>query len=154
LLEIYIYGYLNRVQSSRRLERQCLRNVEVMWFTGRPAPDVKTIAEFRRGNGEGICNVCRRFVTSCRDLKLFTQAIVAIDSSKFKAVNSRDRNFTPNKIERRQEQIEQSIQRYLDALHALHEHRAIMHCCFDRPYLFLVPLVDLCAIEGTLTGVS
>ncbi|CAB3805007.1 IS1182 family transposase [Paraburkholderia fynbosensis] len=116
LLKIYIYGYLNRVQSSRRLERECQRNVEVMWLTGRLAPDFKTIAEFRRSNGEGIRNVCRRFVTLCRDLKLFTQAIVAIDSSKFKAVNSRDRNFTPNKIERRQQQIEQSIQRYLDAL--------------------------------------
>lgn len=116
LLKIYIYGYLNRVQSSRRLERECQRNVELMWLTGRLAPDFKTIAEFRRGNGEGIRNVCRRFVTLCRDLKLFTQAIVAIDSSKFKAVNSRDQNFTPNKIERRQEQIEQSIQRYLDAL--------------------------------------
>ena len=116
LLKIYIYGYLNRVQSSRRLERECQRNVELMWLTGRLAPDFKTIAEFRRGNGEGIRNVCRRFVTLCRDLKLFTQAIIAIDSSKFKAVNSRDQNFTPNKIERRQEQIEQSIQRYLDAL--------------------------------------
>ncbi|CAM2195908.1 transposase [Paraburkholderia kururiensis] len=116
LLKIYIYGYLNRVQSSRRLERECQRNVELMWLTGRLAPDFKTIAEFRRSNGAGIRNVCRRFVMICRDLKLFTQAIVAIDSSKFKAVNSRDNNFTPNKIAKRQEQIEQSIQRYLDAL--------------------------------------
>jgi transposase len=116
LLKIYIYGYLNRVQSSRRLERECQRNVELMWLTGRLAPDFKTIAEFRRSNGEGIRNVCRRFVVICRDLKLFTQAAVAIDSSKFKAVNSRDNNFTPNKIEKRQQQIEQSIQRYLDAL--------------------------------------
>jgi len=116
LLKIYIYGYLNRVQSSRRLERECQRNVELMWLTGRLAPDFKTIAEFRRGNGEGIRNVCRHFVMICRDLKLFTEAVVAIDSSKFKAVNSRDNNFTPNKIKRRQEQIEQSIQRYLEAL--------------------------------------
>jgi transposase len=116
LLKIYIYGYLNRVQSSRRLERECQRNVELMWLTGRLAPDFKTIAEFRRSNGEGIRNVCRRFVMICRELKLFTQAVVAIDGSKFKAVNSRDNNFTPNKIARRQEQIEQSIQRYLDAL--------------------------------------
>ncbi|RBB93196.1 IS5/IS1182 family transposase, partial [Pseudomonas sp. MWU12-2115] len=94
----------------------CRRNVELMWLTGRLAPDFKTIAEFRRSNGGGIRNVCRRFVKICRDLKLFTQAIVAIDGSKFKAVNSRDNNFTPNKIEKRQEQIEQSIQRYLDAL--------------------------------------
>jgi transposase len=116
LLRIYIYGYLNRIASSRRLEREAQRNVELMWLTGRLAPDFKTIADFRRDNGEGIRNVCRRFVQLCRDLKLFTQAIVAIDSSKFKAVNSRDRNFTPGKVDKRQEQIEESIQRYLTAL--------------------------------------
>jgi transposase len=116
LLKIYIYGYLNRVQSSRRLERECQRNVELMWLTGRLAPDFKTIADFRRDNGKGIRNVCRRFVVLCRELKLFSQAMVAIDSSKFKAVNSRDRNFTPGKIDKRQQQIEESIQRYLDAL--------------------------------------
>jgi transposase len=111
LLKIYIYGYLNRIQSSRRLERETQRNVELMWLTGRLAPDFKTIADFRRDNGAGIRNVCRRFVTLCRDLKLFSEAVVAIDSSKFKAVNSRDRNFTPAKVDKRQEQIEQSIQR-------------------------------------------
>jgi transposase len=116
LLGLYIYGYLNRIQSSRRLERECQRNVELMWLTGRLAPDFKTIADFRRDNGAGIRNVCRRFVVLCRELKLFSQAMVAIDSSKFKAVNSRDRNFTPGKIDRRQQQIEQSIRRYLDAL--------------------------------------
>jgi transposase len=116
LLKLYIYGYLNRIASSRRLEREAQRNVELMWLTGRLAPDFKTIADFRRANGAGIRAVCRRFVQLCRELKLFTQAIVAIDSSKFKAVNSRDRNFTPNKVDRRQQQIEQSIQRYLDAL--------------------------------------
>ncbi len=116
LLKLYIYGYLNRIQSSRRLEREAQRNVELMWLTGRLAPDFKTIADFRHHNGVGIRNVCKRFVGLCRELKLFTQAIVAIDGSKFKAVNSRDRNFTPGKIEARQRQIEQSIQRYLDAL--------------------------------------
>jgi transposase len=116
LLKIYIYGYLNRIQSSRRLERECQRNVELMWLTGRLAPDFKTIADFRRENGAGIRRVCRRFVELCRDLKLFSQAAVAIDGSKFKAVNSRDRNFTPAKIEARKRQIEESIQRYLDAL--------------------------------------
>lgn len=116
LLKLYIYGYLNRLQSSRRLEREAQRNVELMWLTGRLAPDFKTIADFRHHNGLGIRNVCKRFVGVCRELKLFTQAIVAIDGSKFKAVNSRDRNFTPGKIEARQRQIEQSIQRYLDAL--------------------------------------
>jgi len=116
LLKLYIYGYLNRVPSSRRLEREAQRNVELMWLTGRLAPDFKTIADFRRANGDGIRAVCRRFVQLCRELKLFTQAIVAIDSSKFKAVNSRDRNFTPNKVDRRQQQIEESIRRYLGAL--------------------------------------
>ena len=116
LLKLYIYGYLNRIASSRRLEREAQRNVELMWLTGRLAPDFKTIADFRHDNGEGIGNVCRRFVQLCRDLKLFTQAIVAIDSSKFKAVNSRDRNFTPGKVDKRQQQIEESIQRYLTAL--------------------------------------
>ncbi|VTU41478.1 hypothetical protein RA8P1_00015 (plasmid) [Variovorax sp. RA8] len=116
LLKLYIYGYLNRIQSSRRLEREAQRNVELMWLTGRLAPDFKTIADFRRSNGAGIRNVCRRFIVLCRQLKLFSQGVVAIDGSKFKAVNSRDRNFSPGKIDARKEQIEQSIQRYLDAL--------------------------------------
>ena len=116
LLKIYIDGYLNRVQSSRRLERECQRNLEVMWLIGRLAPDFKTIADFRRENGKGIQGVCRRFVELCSELKLFSQAAVAIDGSKFKAVNSRDRNFTPGKIDRRKQQIEESIKRYLDAL--------------------------------------
>jgi len=116
LLKIYIYGYLNRIQSSRRLEREAQRNVELMWLTGRLAPDFKTIADFRRDNGAGIRNVCRRFIVLCRDLKLFSEALIAIDGSKFKAVNSRDRNFTAGKIDKRQQQIEESIQRYLDAL--------------------------------------
>ena len=116
LLKIYIYGYLNRIASSRRLERECQRNIELLWLTGRLAPDFKTIADFRRDSGRGIRNVCRQFVAMCRQLKLFSQAIVAIDSSKFKAVNSRDRNFTPGKIDKRMQQIEESINRYLDAL--------------------------------------
>ena len=116
MLKVYLYGYLNRIQSSRRLERECRRNVELMWLTGRLAPDFKTIADFRRDNSVGIRNVCSRFVTLCRDLKLFSQAVVAIDGSKFKAVNSRDCNFTNGKIDKRQQQIEESIQRYLVAL--------------------------------------
>lgn len=116
MLKVYLYGYLNRIQSSRRLERECQRNVELMWLTGRLAPDFKTIADFRRDNSLGIRNVCRRFVVLCRDLKLFSQAIVAIDGSKFKAVNSRDCNFTNGKIDKRQQQIEESIRRYLVAL--------------------------------------
>ena len=116
LLKLYVYGYLNRIQSSRRLEREAQRNVELMWLTGRLAPDFKTIADFRHDNGTGIRNVCRRFVELCRELKLFSQAVVAVDGSKFKAVNARDRNFTPGKVQKRQEQIEESIKRYLDAL--------------------------------------
>src|SRR6202158_2806146 len=103
MLKIYIYGYLNRIQSSRRLEREAQRNTELMWLTGRLAPDFKTIADFRHDNGKGIRNVCRRFVELCRQLNLFTEAIVAIDGSKFKAVNNRDKNFTPAKMQRRME---------------------------------------------------
>src|SRR3954462_3576532 len=116
LLKVYIYGYLNRIQSSRRLERECQRNLELMWLTGRLAPDFKTIADFRRDSGKGIRNVCRRFVVLCRELKLFSEAVVAIDGSKFKAVNSRERNYTEGKIARREREIETNIQRYLDAL--------------------------------------
>ena len=116
LLKLYIYGYLNRIQSSRRLEREAGRNVELMWLTGRLSPDFKTIADFRRDNGKGIRNVCRRFVALCRQLDLFSEATVAIDGSKFKAVNNRDKNFTPHKLEQRMKQIDESIERYLQEL--------------------------------------
>ena len=116
LLKLYIYGYLNRVQSSRRLEREAGRNVEVMWLTGRLAPDHKTIADFRKDNGPAIRKVCARFVTLCRQLHLFADASVAIDGSKFKAVNNRDRNFTRAKMQRRLKQIEDSVERYLSQL--------------------------------------
>ena len=116
LLKLYIYGYLNRVQSSRRLEREAGRNVEVMWLTGRLVPDHKTIADFRKDNGPAIRKVCARFVALCRRLELFADACVAIDGSKFKAVNSRDKNFTRAKMKRRMEQIEESVDRYLQHL--------------------------------------
>ena len=116
LLKLYIYGYLNRVQSSRRLEREAGRNVEVMWLTGRLVPDHKTIADFRKDNGGAIRKVCARFVALCRTMGLLTQASVAIDGSKFKAVNNRDRNFTHAKMERRLAQIEESVARYLQQL--------------------------------------
>jgi transposase len=116
MLKIYVYGYLNRVPSSRRIERECQRNIELMWLTGRLAPDFKTIADFRRDNGAAIRNVCRRFVELCRGLKLLSGDMVAIDGSKFKAVNSRDKNYTAAKIAKRQQQIEESVQRYLDAI--------------------------------------
>jgi transposase len=113
LLKIYIYGYLNRLPSSRRLERETQRNLELIWLAGRLAPDFKTIADFRRDNGPGIRQVCRQFVQLCREIGLFEQALVAIDGSKFKAVNNRDKNFTPHKLKARQQQLDQSIARYL-----------------------------------------
>jgi transposase len=116
LLKLYIYGYLNRVQSSRRLEREAGRNVEVMWLTGRLAPDHKTIADFRKDNGGAIRQVCSRFVVLCHRMGLLAQASVAIDGSKFKAVNNRDRNFTRAKMARRMAQIEESVGRYLQQL--------------------------------------
>lgn len=116
LLKLYIYGYLNRVASSRRLEREAGRNVELMWLTGRLAPDHKTIANFRKDHGPAIRQVSAQFVELCRQLGLFSQAIVAIDGSKFKAVNSRDNNFAANKVARRIEQAETHIARYLTAL--------------------------------------
>jgi transposase len=116
LLKIYIYGYLNRVQSSRRLEREAQRNVELIWLTGKLAPDFKTIADFRRDNGSAIRRVCSQFILLCRNLKLFSEAAVAIDGSKFKAVNNRDRNFTANKLKLRLQHLEESIGRYLEEL--------------------------------------
>ena len=116
LLKLYIYGYLNRVQSSRRLEREAGRNVEVMWLTGRLVPDHKTIADFRKDNGPAIRKVCARFVSLCRRLGFLAKASVAIDGSKFKAVNNRDRNFTAAKMKRRLAQIEESVARYLHQL--------------------------------------
>ena len=116
LLKIYVYGYLNRVQSSRRLERECQRNIELVWLTGRLMPDFKTIADFRKDNGEAIRKVCREFVVLCRRLELFSEASVTIDGSKFKAVNTRDRNFTQAKMQRRLAQIDESIARYLSQL--------------------------------------
>ena len=113
LLKVYVYGYLNRVQSSRRLEREAQRNVELMWLTGRLTPDFKTIADFRKDNGEAIRRVCRQFVELSRRLGLLGDAMVAIDGSKFKAVNNRDKNFTPHKLKARVQQFEESIARYL-----------------------------------------
>jgi len=116
MLKLYVYGYLNRVQSSRRLERESRRNIELMWLTGRLAPDFKTIADFRKDNGEAIRLVCREFVMLCKKLKLLSAKLVAIDGSKFKAVNSRDRNFTRAKMKRRLDKVEADIDRYLTEL--------------------------------------
>ena len=116
LLKVYLYGYLNRIQSSRRLEREAQRNLELIWLIRRLAPDFKTIADFRKDNGPPIRNVGREFILLCRRLGLFSEAIVAIDGSKFKAVNNRDKNFTEHKLKARMAQIEESISRYLTEL--------------------------------------
>lgn len=116
MLKLYVYGYLNRVQSSRRLEHEAQRNIELMWLTGRLMPDFKTIADFRKDNGEAIQLVCGAFVQLCRKAGLLSKTLVAIDGSKFKAVNSRDRNLTRAKMQRRQQDLEKSINRYLDEL--------------------------------------
>ena len=116
LLKIYVYGYLNQIASSRRLEREAQRNVELMWLTGRLAPDFKTIADFRKDNGPAIRAACRRFIDLCRRLELFSHAVAAIDGSKFKAVNARDKNFTRGKLKKRMDQVEASIEHYMAAL--------------------------------------
>jgi transposase len=122
MLKLYIYGYLNRVPSSRRLERECQRNIEVIWLTGQLAPDFKTIADFRKDNGAAIRKVCREFIVLCRKLDLLSMASVAIDGSKFKAVNARDKNFTEAKMKRSLERIDESIARYLSQLETADRH--------------------------------
>src|SRR5499425_1858119 len=122
LLKIYIFGYLNRIPSSRRLERECQRNIEMVWLTGQLAPDFKTIADFRKDNGKAIREVCREFVGLCRKLDLLSAASVAIDGSKFKAINARDKNFTEAKMKRRLERIDESIARYLSQLETADRH--------------------------------
>ena len=133
MLKVYIYGYLNRIQSSRRLERECQRNVELMWLTGRLAPDFKTIADFRKDNGEAIRLVCREFVMLCRKLNLFADAFVAIDGSKFKAVNNRDRNFTRAKLKRREKDLQAGIERYFRALDTAEACATRGRCAEDDP---------------------
>jgi transposase len=126
MLKLYVYGYLNRVQSSRRLERETGRNVELMWLLGRLAPDFKTIADFRKNNAKAIRSVCSEFVMICRKLDLFSDAFVAIDGSKFKAVNNRDRNFTEAKLKRRLEDIDKSIERYLKQIASADQQDALL----------------------------
>ena len=122
MLKLYVYGYLNRVQSSRRLEREAQRNVELMWLTGRLTPDFKTIANFRKENGKAITNVCRQFVMVCQKLNLFADSLITIDGSKFKAVNNRDKNFTKGKVDLRMKEIEASTNQYLKDLETADRH--------------------------------
>jgi transposase len=116
LLNIYLYGYLNRIQSSRRPERETPRNIELTWLTGWLSPNYKAIADFRSSNGNAIRNVCSQFIVLCRNVDLFSKSVVAIDGSKFKAVNNRDRNFASAKVKARLQQIDESIARYLSAM--------------------------------------
>lgn len=113
MLGIYLYGYLNQIQSSRRLERECGRNLELIWLTGRLKPDFKTIADFRKDNGPAIRKVCQQFVALCRDLKLLDGDVVAIDGSRFKAVNSKAKSFTRGKLKQKLGEIDKAIERYL-----------------------------------------
>jgi transposase len=129
MLKIYVYGYLNQVQSSRRLERECGRNVELIWLTSSLKPDFKTIADFRRDNGPAIRNVCRQFVALCRDINLLNNDSVAIDGSKFKAVNAKAKNFTREKLRKRFKEIDERIQRYLSELDRADD----VHSATDMP---------------------
>ena len=116
MLRLYIYGYLNRIQSSRRLERECGRNLELLWLTGRLQPDFKTIADFRRDNGPAIRKVCQQFVLFCREVSLLDAGIVAIDGSRFKASNAKAKNFTREKLRRKLGEIDAAIARYMAEL--------------------------------------
>jgi transposase/macrodomain Ter protein organizer (MatP/YcbG family) len=116
LLRLYLYGYLNRVRSSRMLEREAKVNLEVMWLLGKLAPDFKTIADFRRDNLKAIKAVCREFTLLCRKLKLFGGELVAIDGSKFKAVNNRRRNFSEARLTKAIKAMDEKISAYLNSL--------------------------------------
>lgn len=116
MLKIYLYGYLNQVQSSRRLERECARNLELIWLTGRLKPDFKTIADFRRDNGPAIRKVCREFIALCRDIDLLEANVVAIDGSKFKAVNAKAKSFTQEKLRQRLSEIDAAVDKYMGEL--------------------------------------
>jgi transposase len=144
MLKLYIHGHLNRIPSSRRLERECQRNIEMIWLTGQLAPDFKTIADFRKDNGKAIREVCREFVALCRKLDLFGAASVAIDGSKFKAVNGQDKNFTEAKMKRRFERIDESIARYLSQLETADRHGDAVPSC-TRPIAREVRLSRLLA---------
>ena len=116
LLKLYLYGYLNRIQSSRRLEQEANRNIELMWLTERLAPDFKTIADFRKNNGKGVKQCCRTFIDLCRQMNMFSDAVIAIDGSKFKASNNKSKNYTPKKLQASMERVEKHIDRYLNEL--------------------------------------
>jgi len=124
LLRLYLYGYLHRIRSSRRLEEEAHRNVELMWLLRRLTPDHKTIADFRRDHPEALKRVCREFILLCRELELFGGELLAVDGSKFRAVNARERSYTPEKLARMQRDIEQTIATYLRELERGDAHEA------------------------------
>ncbi len=157
LLKLFIYGYLNRIQSSRRLEREADRNVELMWLLGRLSPDFKTIADFRKDNGKGIKNTCRTFIDLCRQLNMFTDAIVAIDGSKFKAVNSKENNYTPQKLKFHIERVERHIDEYLKQMDTVDKEEN--QAADDRPIEEKISelkqkLSELKALEAQVNGSS
>src|SRR4249919_2146671 len=149
LLKIYVYGYINQIASSRRLERESQRNVELMWLTGRLAPDFKTIADFRRDNGPAIRATCRRFIDLCRRLDLFSHAVAAIDGSKFKAVNARDKNFTKAKLKKRMDQVE-ALREQMAAFEAL---EPVVHAAPDQQVSLTDPDARSMATSGRGSGV-
>jgi transposase len=116
LLKLYIYGYLNRIRSSRCIEKECKRNVEVMWLLKKLSPDFKTIADFRKDNADAIKKVCKEFVFLCKHLDLFGGELVAIDGSKFRAVNSKKRNFNEAKLRKKLKEIDEKIDMYFEEL--------------------------------------
>ena len=116
LLRLYLYAYLNHIRSSRVLEREANRNLELLWLIKRLAPDFKTIADFRRENRKAIQQVCREFTRFCLQANLFGGELIAIDGSKFKSSNARDQNFSRKKVKDRLKETNQKIQRYLDEL--------------------------------------
>jgi transposase len=124
LLKLYIYGYINRIRSSRLLERETHRNLELIWLMRKLTPDFKTIADFRKNNADAIKEVCREFTLLCKRLDLFGGEIVAIDGSKFKAQNSKSRNFTDKKLDRAIKEMDKKIQSYLDELDEADEQEA------------------------------
>ena len=116
MLKLYVYGYLHQVTSSRKLEREAGRNIELMWLIGKLAPDFKTIADFRHDNASAIQIACQRFVAICRALGLVGGGMVAIDGSRLRAVNTHEKNYTKGKLARRKAHVEESIARYLAEL--------------------------------------
>jgi transposase len=149
MLKLYIYGYLNRIQSSRRLEKESHRNVELMWLLERLKPDFKTIANFRKDNGKGIKNVCRKFVELCRQLNMFDDSAFAIDGSKFKAVNNKSKNYTPSKVQFNIDRVEKSIEKYLNQMDTKDRNEKDIHTTVSSSKLAWLQqrLVELKALE-------